>query len=141
MSKGILIPSRDEFIEKYKRIRENEEIREKADFINKANECKVGEKIATMILNVLKDDPHSESHRYCISLGCNIYSEYAQLFISTVVKPMFEEKGWKISNFPTEGFFCHRICYWKTKKNEHVVENYPVFDLFVPNRGILIILE
>jgi len=110
--KGIDIPTPEEVIKKIKDFEKQDnqiELQRKVEFFKRANDCKIGEKIATIISKQLINKKNTLS----ISIDSwYINKKYALEYIELFVKPMFEEKGWKtyVTNTGYTGYSSTNNC-------------------------------
>lgn len=143
MSKGINIPSPDELKRKQEIIqKEKKTIKfyKDLDFIEKANSFNIGEKITAIISKELITNTDI-TKIYAIHISSNINFHSAYVFINTVVKPMFEEKNWKVTVVKLTEHNAKCLFYWTTNFfGDYIVGKY-YFGSEWHSRSVLITLE
>jgi len=129
VSKGINIPTPEEVIKKIKDFEKQDnqiEVEARVKFFKKANECQIGEKIATLISKQLKDKENS----FYILISSRVNKKNASEYIELVLKPMFEQQGWITtvikSDFPTDWCNLQYIAYWATSwfGNDFIIKDF-----------------
>ena len=116
LTKGILIPTPEEILEKENALKQEKtklEAVRQLHFIKKANDCKIGEKIANIISKQMVEDIN-KSFRLHVSSNINLTD--AVKYIETIVKPIFKDFRWNLKTFPYNGDqdqYCQ--AYWITE--------------------------